>query len=82
MVDNTVVDNTIVEIFRPIIHAFFDGPKTFESYMEILKENRDKVDIRLLETLRFMIKDNKMFPVSLRNQSRKIILNVLRNDCK
>ena len=65
--------------FRPLIHSFFGTSKTFSDYLELYKDNKNKIDINLLELLRFMT-TNTNFPVKLKDISKKIIIKILKKD--
>ncbi len=67
-----------IELFRPIIHRFFEGPKTFSCYLAYLKENKE-IPIDLFESLRFMTVDVD-YPEALKKMARKIILQILKKD--
>ncbi len=65
--------------FTPVIHRFFESPKKFSDFLEIFKENKDKIDKNLLELLRFMT-TNTNFPKKLKELSREIIIKILKKD--
>ena len=65
--------------FRPLIHSFFDTPRTFSDFLDIFKHSKDKIDKNLLELLRFMT-TNTNFPKNLTEISKKIIIKILKKD--
>lgn len=68
-----------VDDFRNILHNFFVTPRTFSDFLEIYKDNKNKININLLELIRFMTV-NTNFPKKVTEISKRIIIQILKKD--
>lgn len=63
--------------FKNIIRSFYQTNQSFFDYLNIFNENKEKIDINLLELLKFIVKDYS-FSKDLTSISKKIIFNIIK----